>query len=713
MPLNEPERASADVAFHATAVDLLGETFAEAAGTVGYKDRRVDSDIAVGLEGCVAGDATPSAVSCPGMEFQPVRLTSLLALHPEDSGVDVLRAAVSFGRSSWRLIESDPPPSVEWTDAGIETTPMRFIDAASGTEQVGLSGSWRTDGNGALHVTGDRISLDTLLGNSGGPAPYGGTLAVDATVRGTRDAPTLTGTLDIAEGRVRKLSYDRLNVRFDYADDVADIDLRLDQTPTTWLTAKGRVPLALFSSSRPDRPMDVTIASSPVNFGLVEGLTDLIHNVTGQMTLNATATGTSGQPQVSGTVAFTNAGFILTSTGGHYQNGNGSFKLTNDRVDIADFRIEDRNRRPLVVTGSFGTRELAPTDLRIDAVARHFEVLHDENGTVDVDGTILLRGTFDAPRLDGDVTIVSGELRIDQILERTLFQPYSTQAAGAPAPPAGPDAIDALNPWDRLRLDMTVHSPGSLRLTGENVQVSEGTPLGLGSFNLRATGDIYLFKDPGQPFYMTGSFDSINGTYAFQGRRFEIDPTSSINFRGDLDPEIYVTVKRIISGVEARVTISGTLHTPELRLASTPPLESSEILSLIVFNATTNELNPAQQQELAIRAGTLAYGFVATPLMSALQRSLGLETLEIAPPDVASTGPKVTVGGELVPGLVAQFTRQFGQETGTYNEAVIEYYLSRIFRIRATFSDAGELIQRSPFRRVERAGIDLIVFLSF
>ena len=63
------------------------------------------------------------------------------------------------------------------------------------------------------------------------------------------------------------------------------------------------------------------------------------------------------------------------------------------------------------------------------------------------------------------------------------------------------------------------------------------------------------------------------------------------------------------------------------------------------------------------------------------------------------------------PGLVARFSRQFGQDP--YDEAAIEYYLSRLFRIRATFSDAQSITARSTFRRVERAGIDLLVFFSF
>ena len=56
--------------------------------------------------------------------------------------------------------------------------------------------------------------------------------------------------------------------------------------------------------------------------------------------------------------------------------------------------------------------------------------------------------------------------------------------------------------------------------------------------------------------------------------------SSSINFRGDLNPEIYVTVTRVISGVEARVSIFGPLKQPELRLASTPPLDQSDILEI-------------------------------------------------------------------------------------------------------------------------------------
>jgi translocation and assembly module TamB len=240
--------------------------------------------------------------------------------------------------------------------------------------------------------------------------------------------------------------------------------------------------------------------------------------------------------------------------------------------------------------------------------------------------------------------------------------------------------------------------------------VSPGTPIGLGDINLRVAGDLYLYKDPGQPVSVTGSFDSVSGTYAFQSRRFDVDPASSINFRGDLNPEIYVTVTREISGVQTRVSIFGPLRQPELRLASTPPLDPSDILSLIVFNTTTNQLSAPQQQQLLVRAGTLAAGFFATPIISAIQSETGLDILEVEPGEFG-TGTKVTVGQEIAPGLTARFSRLFGQES--YDEATIEYYLSRILRLRFTYSDAQSVVLRSPFRRIERTGIDLFVFFSF
>ena len=148
----------------------------------------------------------------------------------------------------------------------------------------------------------------------------------------------------------------------------------------------------------------------------------------------------------------------------------------------------------------------------------------------------------------------------------------------------------ALNPWDRLGIDIALHVPATLRLIGDGVQISQGTPVGLGDINLHVLGDLYLFKDPSEPLSVTGSFDRITGTYAFQGRGFNVLESSSINFRGDLNPEIFVTVTRVISGVETRVTVRPTVAGSSLRARS--PSETMPTSRLSRFTTGKRRLLP-------------------------------------------------------------------------------------------------------------------------
>ena len=276
-----------------------------------------------------------------------------------------------------------------------------------------------------------------------------------------------------------------------------------------------------------------------------------------------------------------NAAFAVRTTGSRYRNGRLSVRLAPDRVSVQELHVEDTRGRTLDVTGSLGTHELRVGEVEITAAARQFEVVRNEFGNVEVDATLNLRGQFESPRLTGAITISGGQLKVDEILDRTLMRPYATRGGrdtGAASDEL--DALVALNPWERMGLDISVVTRGTLRMIGENVQVTPGTSLGLGNVNLRAFGELYLYKDPAQPLFVTGSLDSLIGTYAFQGRRFDLDPISSVYFRGDLNPELYITVKRVISGVEVSVGIIGPLNEPELRLSSAPPLDDSDILSL-------------------------------------------------------------------------------------------------------------------------------------
>jgi autotransporter translocation and assembly factor TamB len=685
-------KSSARLTGHASFLTIFGQRIETAAATFSLIDRRLGFDVNLTRAGGRTGT-----------------LAGAFVLRSDQRALDLDALSIEAGGAPWRLARGPEPATIAWSDEGINVSPLEFVAAGAPDQRISVSGTWRRDGNGALRIAATHVFLETLQGALPRPARYGGVIDLDGTFAGTRAAPRFSGHLTISNGRVQRVSYERLEARVDYAAGVVQIDARLDQAPGAWITAVGHVPFGLFNRSLPARDIDVAIASSPLSLGLIEGLTGVIRNVTGEVQLDVKASGTTHDPLFQGGISVSNAAFLVTPTGVRYKNGHVALSLAQDRMTVGRFHVEDNNGRPLDVHGSLATRELSVGDLVIDASARHFKVIRNEFGDLDVDATLQLRGQLDTPRIAGEISIAGGDLKVDTILERLVFRPYATEAS----PLVESDAVAALNPWSRLSLDLTLHVPETLKLTGENLQVSPGTPVGLGDINLRVGGDLSLYKDPGQRLAVTGSLDSIRGTYAFQGRRFDVDPASSINFRGDLTPEIDVSVSRLISGVLTRVTVIGDLNNPQLHLSSTPPLDPSEILSLIVFNASLNDLSTPQQQELAVRAGTIAAAFLAEPLVSAIEGALGLETLEVEPGGDfgVGVGPKVTVGEEIAPGLVARFSRQFGQDS--YDQATVEYYLSRLFHIRATFSDAASLIARAPFHRIERAGVDLLFFFSF
>jgi translocation-and-assembly-module (TAM) inner membrane subunit TamB-like protein len=670
-------------------VSVGGQSIDEASGTVTFDAQRLGFDLTVkqreGRTGTFAGNAI---------------------LEPDAHAATILDLTMNFGSTPWRLVTRQAAPVVTWPAGGISITPVEFVNGDT-DQRIGISGNWRSDGAGAVHVTAHSVALETLEGVFQGPTRYGGVLDGDATIRGTREHPIVDSTLTISNGRVERVTYQSLTGTVNYADRNLHVDLRLDQSPGIWVTAVGVVPISFFTTEATEQPVDVAIKSSGIDLGLLDGLTNVVRSIHGTLVVDVRAVGTSHDPHFDGSVKITGAAFVVDATGVSYKNGSASLALAPDRITVDTLHVEDSDGRPLDVRGSLGTHELRLGDLEIEATARRFQILRNEFGRVDVDAALRLRGRSEAPRVTGDVTISGGDLRVDEILQQTVFRPYGTE----PTAITEVDAVAALNPWNKLALDVALHVPNTLRLVGENVQVSPGAPIGIGDINLRVLGDLYLYKDPGVPLFVNGSLDRVVGTFTFQGRRFDVDPASSINFRGDLNPEVYVTVRRVISGVETRVSILGPLQQPELRLASSPPLDESDILSLIVFNTSSNQLTAGQQQELLVRAATLAAGFVATPIVSAIENELGIDVLEIEPSGDFGRGPRVTIGDEIAPGLVARFSRQFGQEP--YDEATIEYYLSRLFRLRATFSDAQSLSARSPFRRVERAGIDLLLFFSF
>jgi translocation and assembly module TamB len=256
-----------------------------------------------------------------------------------------------------------------------------------------------------------------------------------------------------------------------------------------------------------------------------------------------------------------------------------------------------------------------------------------------------------------------------------------------------------------------------LILRGRDLKTGTNS-IGLGNMNLTVGGDLRLLKKPGTPIAIVGNINTVRGSYDFHGRRFDIQRDGRIAFTGanPPDPLLDVTASRLIqpSGIEARIRVEGTARRPRLSFSSTPPLDESEVLALIIFNRPLSSLESAQQSSLATMAGSTAAGFVVAPLTQQISRALNLDIFEIqTTTESGGTGGIVTVGQQIGDSLFFRFRQQFGSQE--ISEVILEYQLAKFLRLQASTAQ-GEGVgaaNRSLTTRVERAGIDLIFYFSY
>ena len=261
---------------------------------------------------------------------------------------------------------------------------------------------------------------------------------------------------------------------------------------------------------------------------------------------------------------------------------------------------------------------------------------------------------------------------------------------------------------------MNVHVtvPDDLIVKAADLQVP-GSPLGLGALTVTLGGDLRATKVADADVSLVGLVNTVRGAYTFQGRRFEILRDGFVRFTGEplreLDPTFDIATRRLIRAVEARINLRGTLKTPEVVLASTPPLEQADILALILFNQPANELGETQQISLAQQAQNLAGGALTRGLSQSIANALNLTEFDINLAPESGQGPEVRFGQQLGKNVYLNVEQGVGDQGQT--NVVLEYELHKWLRLQTNFRQGTQ--QQQLFQRVQGSGVDLLFFFSY
>ncbi len=107
---------------------------------------------------------------------------------------------------------------------------------------------------------------------------------------------------------------------------------------------------------------------------------------------------------------------------------------------------------------------------------------------------------------------------------------------------------------------------------------------------VKLTADLKLWKESHKNIELLGMVKLISGTHTQGGKEFEIQP-GDILFGGSiLNPYLNISAIHISDPYKIYININGQLDTPIINFSATPYLTQSDILSILLFNSTTQQL---------------------------------------------------------------------------------------------------------------------------
>ena len=690
-PDRDLARLSGRVNGGASLLEISGRGIDRVTTTAKFDAGRIDADVVIEAQA------------------RRIEIGGSLVPHPDHREVHVRQLALTAGNGTWVLPAGQEAVVQYATDA----VTVKNLELTRGDSRIRVDGaiSPTTRAASAIDVTAERVQLADLNSVFLGTRKVAGQLDGTARIQGTMSDLRVSGSAAITQGNVDGVAFDRLDAKADYAAGAVTLDARLQAGESGELSARGSMPTSFGASAAADaKPFDLTVQSSRLNLALLRAVSSDVEAVTGAGAIDLRVTGPARTPKIAGTASITDASFKLAVTGVAYSRANAALEFSGDRLTVKQMQISDAHNHVASVQGGLNIAIGGPpSEFDLYIAASDFHVLDNPFGELSLTVDVHAMGDLIAPLLSGTIEVERGRLEVDDLLDRFASTGY--RAVGPQAVPVVGEAA-ALTPqappapamFSKGSYSITLALPDNLVLRGRDLRTSAGS-FGLGDINLTLGGALSLNKDTDKPAKVQGRLDVVRGQYAFQGRRFDIQRGSQLVFSGDdpLNPVINVVAERHIGSVTAIVRATGTARAPAIALSSTPVLDQGDILSLIVFNQTMNELSTNARVNLAARAGTIAARALATPLSDSVARALDFDLFEITPSDDNASGATITIGRQVNENLFVGFKQNVGSDD--VSQVSFEYRLTEFLRLVTSFAQGADRSRSVP--RAETAGLDL------
>jgi translocation and assembly module TamB len=315
--------------------------------------------------------------------------------------------------------------------------------------------------------------------------------------------------------------------------------------------------------------------------------------LSGRGELDISVGGSLERPTLTGPVTIPGATFIDPLTNIRIEDIRLASRLDGDGILIDSLTGRSAFGGTLAASGRIGILEPdLPADLRIT-----LDDLRYTDGafvSTQLDGALAVTGPLAAPggRVAGTIDLGVTEISVAEGLGNAGGA--ALEAVSHRNPP--PEVVRTLERARRtdpaaardtdapvFEVDILVRAPNQIFIRGRGLDVEVGGELRLGGTtdNLAPVGQFTLRR----------------GRLNILGQRIDFDQ-ASVRLLGNLDPQIDLTARTVTRDATAIVNVSGRASDPVISLSSQPSLPEDEVLALIIFNRTSQQLSRSRSLSL-------------------------------------------------------------------------------------------------------------------
>ncbi len=296
-------------------------------------------------------------------------------------------------------------------------------------------------------------------------------------------------------------------------------------------------------------------------------------------------------------------------------------------------------------------------------------------------------GNLSRPSVKGSIVIERALLRIPEMKESlhdadgdailweaadSFRVAHDTTSAGTTE--TDTSGVEEPEGFKGMDIDVTISIPNSFRIESERI-------------NFELEGDLRIRQEGDRPI-ITGELKPTKGRLSFMGRYFEIQRGSVFFYGGDeMNPSFDLSLKARVTDVDIFIKLTGTALKPEVELTSNPAKAESDIMSLLLFGKSMNDLDGSQSNLLTQRTAEILMVFGASKLEGEMSKRLGVDMFTFQQSTRDPNQTALTVGKYLNTRTMLKYEQ--GLENTANFLINLEYQLTKRFKIE-TFIDQSQ-----------------------